>query len=466
MSKAVSLHSVGLIGRILAMLVATSAVAAIIFVSSAGRADDATMLIGNHPLEAENFHQIGEAEPGLPLKMEIRFAVRNRKALERLLAQQQNPASSDYHKWLTTGEFVKRFGPTAKQVAAVADWLTSEGFTVAELSSNAIEFSGSVALADRAFALRVAKFGDGSLYANTTDPVVPKKFAGLIASVRGLDNMEHAVALVHRYPAPSNVAPRTLKGLAPAELPLQLALAERESTPDTSGEPEAIVGGYQSFGPTDLRNFYDESIGAGSDGSGNCIAIVDVSDFLDATATTFTNQFSLPAINYTRVLQGSNPGIISGEYAESELDIQWAHVTAPGASINFYLGSDLVADISAAVNNNLCGAISISYGFCGVSSAFMTQTMDPIFQRAAAQGQSVFVSAGDQGAAGLTLNPSGNACVTGTTRGVNEMSADPNVTSVGGTQFTPNYVSGTDQGYTSESVWNDPAGSTGGGASQ
>ena len=46
------------------------------------------------------------------------------------------------------------------------------------------------------------------------------------------------------------------------------------------------------------------------------------------------------------------------------------------------------------------------------------------------------------------------------------MSADPNVTSVGGTGFTPIYVGGVDQGYATESVWNDPAGATGGGASQ
>jgi subtilase family serine protease len=46
------------------------------------------------------------------------------------------------------------------------------------------------------------------------------------------------------------------------------------------------------------------------------------------------------------------------------------------------------------------------------------------------------------------------------------MSADPNVTSVGGTQFTPTYASGNDQGYASERVWNDSSGATGGGVSQ
>src|SRR5271166_689528 len=46
------------------------------------------------------------------------------------------------------------------------------------------------------------------------------------------------------------------------------------------------------------------------------------------------------------------------------------------------------------------------------------------------------------------------------------MSADPNVTSVGGTQFSPTYSGGNDQGYATESVWDDASGATGGGASQ
>ena len=96
----------------------------------------------------------------------------------------------------------------------------------------------------------------------------------------------------------------------------------------------------------------------------------------------------------------------------------------------------------------------------------MTGTLDPIFQQAAAQGQSVFVSAGDQGAAGLGLNANGTECIVNATRSVNEMSADPNVTSVGGTQFTPTYSGGNDQGYATETVWGDGSGATGGGVSQ
>ena len=410
--------------------------AALLF-SSVGRADDNAILPGNYPVEAESFRELGAASPELRLRMEIRFELRNKPGLQSLLAQLQNRSSKNYHHWLTSDEFLKRFGPSAAQVSAVAHWLSSEGFSVSQQSTTSIGFSGSVAQAERTFGVRIAKFGDGTVYANTTDPIIPKRFAGLISAVSGMDNMLHAVALAKRATSSGDVA-----------------------------NPDAVVGSTLSFGPTDLRNFYDQTVGPGADGTGSCISIIDVSDFLDSTMPAFTNQFGLPAINYSRVLEGSNPGIILGEDEESELDVQWAHVTAPGASIRFYLGSNLVDDISGAIDDNACGVISISYSFCGVSSAFMMQTMDPLFLRAAAQGQSIFISAGDQGAAGLTLNSTGTGCATSSVRSVNEMSADPNVTSVGGTGFTPIYVGGVDQGYATESVWNDPAGATGGGASQ
>lgn len=80
-------------------------------------------------------------------------------------------------------------------------------------------------------------------------------------------------------------------------------------------------------------------------------------------------------------------------------------------------------------------------------------------------GRSIFVSSDDQGAAGLAFDPTTNSCVTSNTASVNEMSADPNVTSVGGTAFNPVYSGGNDSGSVSERVWNDPEDGVPGGAS-
>jgi hypothetical protein len=148
------------------------------------------------------------------------------------------------------------------------------------------------------------------------------------------------------------------------------------------------------------------------------------------------------------------------------LDLEWGHAVAPGAPISVYIDGSLTNAIQRAVTDNTCGAISVSYSFCGASSSFYTGTLDPMFVQAAVQGQSVFISSGDQGAAGSVLNASATACVTATSRNVSEMAADPNVTGVGGTQFTAVYdASHNDLGSVAESAWDDSSGATGGGKS-
>ncbi len=466
MTKAFSVHSLGIVRRIVELVIAAGALclSGALFLSDIGHADDMAVLAGNHPVEIEKFSEVGNVSPDQNLEVEIRFALRHQKALAKLLADQQNQASPNYHKWLTTEEFLKRFGPAKSEVTAVTRWLGNEGFVVKKTSGTTLEVSGSVAQAQRAFAVRIARFGNGSAFANTTDPLIPRRFADVIGAVTGLDNMMHTVAMNHRYPMPVDDLVGN-KVMSPAELPMQLAVAESASDQEGTIIPEVVINGITSFGPTDLRTFYDETVGTGSDGTGSCIAVVGTSDFLDSTMTGFATQFALPAISYTRVLHGTNPGR-NGAEAEAELDLQWSHVTAPGASIMFHLGSNLVTDISGAVNDNLCGAISISYGFCGVSASFMQNSIDPLMQQAATQGQSVFVSSGDDGAAGITLNSAGTACVASNTLQVSELAADPNLTGVSGTQFSPAYSGGKDQGYATEKVWNDGSGATGGGVSQ
>ena len=158
---------------------------------------------------------------------------------------------------------------------------------------------------------------------------------------------------------------------------------------------------------------------------------------------------------------------------ETMVDVSYSHAVAPGSSIRIYLGnqkhtsaSAILDAIHAAVTekNSPCGAISISFSFCGGSKSFY-KTQNGFFAQAASQGQSVFVATGDDGAAGLKLNSKG-VCVTGTSRNINELAASPNVTAIGGTEFTPNYSGGDDVGSVPETVWNDGDGAAGGGESK
>jgi kumamolisin len=412
-----------------------------------------------------------------PLKIHISFALRDRDQLVQLLADQQDPTSSEYHHWLKPAEFNARYGRTPAEVASVEHWLATQGFHVTSSSSRELTATATVTQAEAAFATSISGSSNGQLFANTTNIEVPSEYSNIIATVDGLDNLRHssAVALTAKMPwqAPSrgrvsSPHPMFLKrGSGQKSRVMRIALKTA---------PESETGGFgDAFGPADLATFYDQTplIGAGTNGGGgDCLAVIEDSDYLTGAVNLFDSTFDLPTANITRVFSDKTSPGRNGDEVEVLIDLEWAHAVARDAAIRAYIGNGasatidpLTDSIKAAVNDNQCGAISISYGFCGASPSFYSGTLDPMFMQAAVQGQSVFVSSGDDGAAGIVLSGSGSSCVRGTSPNVSEMSADPNVTAVGGTEFTPDYVANNDVGNVAEDVWDDGSGASGGGAS-
>ena len=141
-----------------------------------------------------------------------------------MLAQLQDPASPNYHQWLTSAQFAARFDPTQADVDAVVHWLTGQGFTIVSSSSSArlIRFTGTVAQAQQAFHTTIYNYGDGSVFGNIEDPVIPAQFANVIAQIHGLDNMRAAIATSHFVP---------LFAKPPASLKIPLSAAQAAGAP-------------------------------------------------------------------------------------------------------------------------------------------------------------------------------------------------------------------------------------------
>jgi subtilase family serine protease len=391
-------------------------------------------LNGNHPPQAAALLRAAPANPAMPLDLTIVLALRNQAALEQLLADQQNPASAHYRKWLTPDAFARRFGPTDKQVDDVTDWLKHEGFAVTSVNriGRTIRAHGDAATAERAFSTTL--MSEGAQFANTTDPAIPAQFDRLIVTIMGLDNMHAAVpAGLHRS------QPTDSSALSESET---LALADVAGLGPASlaQMPGAEEGGSIAFGPIDVETFYDELplLSGGNTGSPSpdCIALDEDSDYLPAAVTLYDSTFGLTPAPITNVYpDGGTPGI-NGDEVETLLDIDYSQATAPGTPLHPYIDGDLYGSISQSVTDGVCGAISISFIFCGEPSSFYTG-LDMLFQEAVGQGQSVFIATGDWGAAGLEY--SDGTCVDGTTRNVSEMAASLHVTAVGGTTFSPQY---------------------------
>jgi kumamolisin len=403
-----------------------------------------------------------------PLTVHVSFRLRHRQALSKLLTELQDPGSAQYHRWLTPQQFNQKFGRTPAEVQDVSQWLSEHGLRVIRSSNREVTYAATVAQAEETFATTIAASPDGAVFSNALGPRIPVRFADVIGSIDGLDNLRHWSPITSRQR--SLEASSKARGIKAKDIAKKPTASLPAAIMDTAGSSPAFD---PHFGPQDLWTFYDETPpinGAIDGGGGDCIAIVEDSDYLDAAVSTFDTNFSLPDATVARVFADtSSPGTNSDE-TEALLDIEWAHSTAPGVPIKVYIGKTATANIDPltdsilkAVSDNSCGAISFSYVFCGAAPSFYSTTLANAFAQAATQGQSVFAASGDWGSAGLTL--SGNSCVPATTPNVSETSADPNVTSVGGTQFTPNYDSSSnDVGNVSETAWSD-SGATGGGKS-
>ncbi|MGO9057111.1 MAG: protease pro-enzyme activation domain-containing protein [Candidatus Binataceae bacterium] len=460
------------------------------------------MALGGHLLrELNGMVPLGRANPAASVTVDVTLKLHHTDELNALLQAQQDPHSSRYHQWLIPSEFDARFGPTAEDEATVANWFSAQGFTVigSSLSGRYVRASATVAMAEHAFGTSIMSFGNGASYANVTAPSVPAQIAQVIGSINGLSNFIHARAANGRRRQISRLVPGSATDLEygpllPGDTRGFLSLAamidptardsalappllRASSGPIATPEFEGI-----GFGPQDLYSFYDETplLAKATGGGGGCIAIVSDSNVLDTANTgtgSFSAAFGLPSPSITKVMvNGTDPGTNDDE-DEALLDLQWSHAAAPGAAQRLYLGDGsqntpngpIVHAIQRAITDDFCQVISVSFELCGAPDSFFTGTLTPFYTQAMMQGQSIFVEAGDQGAAGLIFDSTAMACVPTTTRSVNEMGADPNVTMVGGTSFNPNYNSnGDNTGFVAEEAWNDSSlgdGATGGGAS-
>src|SRR5208337_4942911 len=118
--------------------------------------NDRVVLQGNiHPKARPEF-DVGPTDPSLPMNRTIlllKIAPEKQAELDRLVAEQQDPSSPNFRRWLTPEEFGARFGRSPHEIATVEGWLISHGFSIDNTDINStvkkggarINFSGTAA---------------------------------------------------------------------------------------------------------------------------------------------------------------------------------------------------------------------------------------------------------------------------------------------------------------------------------
>jgi subtilase family serine protease len=420
-----------------------------------------TVLKGNtHPLARPEF-DLGTAPATLPMQRMLLVLKRSdaqQAALEQLLDDLQNKNSPNYHQWLTPEQFGQQFGPTDADMQTITLWLQSHGFQLGSTKGRTVlEFSGSASQVQDAFHTSIHKYvvNGEQHWANAGDPSIPSALTPAVAGIASLNNFGKKA--MNRFVGTYSEKTRELVGPAPNY---------------TFG----CGSGYECYAiaPYDFAAIYNVAPlwSSGINGTGQSIAIVGRTNINPNDSTTFWQLFLLtvPANKLQVTLNGPDPGI-TGDEAEADIDIQWSGAVAPQATINFVTSASTEStdgvDLSAVyiVENNVAPVVSESYGLCelGLGTAG-NQFEAALWGQAAAQGMTVMVSSGDNGAAGCD-DPSYPAQYG---LSVNGDASTPYNVAVGGTDFneyqkwsTYWYSSNnastqqSAKGYIPETTWND-----------
>jgi subtilase family serine protease len=104
------------------------------------------------PAVATNSPPVGRLPGTTNLDLAIGLPLRNQAALARLLQQLYDPASVNYHHFLTPEQFAARFGPTEKDYQAVIAYAEANGFKVTGTHPNRtiLDVRGSVDIIEKA----------------------------------------------------------------------------------------------------------------------------------------------------------------------------------------------------------------------------------------------------------------------------------------------------------------------------
>jgi len=418
-----------------------------------GRIDDSQVvtLTGNvHPMARGEFDR-GAVSGSMRLEqlvLELEPTAAQQAELDALVEAQHDPGSPLYQRWLTPAEYGARFGVSAGDLQTIVGWLQGHGLVVEEIPADnrLVIFSGTAEQVEETFhaAMHLYEVNGTQHVANALDPQIPAALAGVVGGVVSLHDFRRQGQSTGR---------RALTGT----------------------KPEYTSGGTNYLFPADWSTIYDLNslYAAGVTGKGATIAIVGRSNIVLSDVATFRSSSGLAANQPTVVLVNTDPGLVSGDQDESTLDVEWSGATAPGAAVKFVVAASTATtdgvDLSAQyiVNHNTATVMSTSYGSCEQDmGATELAFYNGLWQQAAAEGISAFVSSGDAGAAGCY----GGSSATASGTGVNGLCSSQYSTCVGGTEFNEGSSNtkywaatngaGTEEsalGYIPEKVWNESA---------
>jgi hypothetical protein len=371
-----------------------------------------TTLSGTVPLavnKSKDVGAMGQTEVISSMTLMLKRSADQQSNFNAYVASLNDPASPNFHKWLTAQQIGAQFGPDEQDVATVKKWLNAQGLGVKSVSPDRmrIRFSGSVAAVERAFGTTMHHYSaDGKThFANASEQHLPNALTAVVAGVASLNDF---------FPKPLVQNVQAVK---------RDAKGHWQAAGGPSSNFNFVYGSDVFFDvvPADFNTIYNVTPLWGQNtpvrGAGQTVAVLEHTDVLNADVSTFRQTFLPPdaagvfAQVHPLASAGgttcADPGTTPDE-GEAALDAEWAGAAAPDANVTLAACADSGADFGAfiAADNLLQqptppAVMSLSYGECELVSAAVGDLDEAasLWEQAAAEGVTVFVSSGDAGSA-------------------------------------------------------------------
>jgi subtilase family serine protease len=421
-----------------------------------------------HPLASPKYDK-GPVSDSLPMEhmsLQLRRSPEQESAFARSIEERQDPKSSSYHQWMTAEEIGEKYGPAEQDIATVTQWLTAHGMQVNGISKNGLtmDVSATAGQVRDTLHTEIHQYAvNGKTHvANASDPSVPAAIAPVVMGFVSLHNF---------LPKPA------------------LSKIKKGFTFDCNGCPDGFDGAPQfDEAPADLATIYNVTplykAKKPITGKGQTVVVLEDTDINPKDVATFRKAFELTAYSGTfkQVHPGTgctDPGVNAAE-GEAALDAEWAGGVAPDAAVELASCADTLTNFGAFIAaQNLLDLpkpppiMSLSYIECEAGNGPSGNAyVNGLWQQAAAEGVSVFISAGDGSAAGCDDFDTATYAAGGIA--ANGLGSTPYNVSTGGTDFVDTFLNNNStywsstntasgrsaKSYVPEMPWNDSCGSS------
>ena len=340
---------------------------------------------GRHPLNGSTprwlnlAHDMGDSPTSQQVNFGVLLGMRDQAGAVATLQSISDPTSARYGQWLSNADFDARYAPTSASVAAVQNWLRSEGFQVTTTlpSGMYVEATGSVAKVESTFGASLHNYSylGKEVRANASQLSLPANTPAAVTSViSGVVGIDQGSALKHI----ADTEPGPPGGARYGVQPCSAYYAEKVATaqPPAYGksQPYAVCG----YVPQQLQSAYGESsvLGQGVNGSGVTVAITDAyaAPTIAQDAQLYNQVHHQPTFipgQFTQMTPGPNGYDnadlcdAQGWYGEETLDVEAVHAMAPGARILYVGASDCLSGLDDAwastIDNHLANVITNSW---------------------------------------------------------------------------------------------------------